>query len=62
MTMENQTNVQLCSSQVDKGKSDNQCDIHMMVLGHYKAALVGTWWYWVSKGRFWLVLGGTGPV
>ena len=26
------------------------------------ALLVGTWWYWVSMGRFWLVLGGTGSV
>ena len=21
-----------------------------------------TWWYWVSMGRYWLVLGSTGPV
>ena len=32
----------------------------MMVLGHYTAVLVGTWWYWVSRRRYWLVLGGTG--
>ena len=24
--------------------------------------MVGTWWYWVSIGRSWLVLGGTGSV
>ena len=24
--------------------------------------LVGTWWYWVSGRRYWLVLGGTGSV
>ena len=23
-------------------------------------AVVGTWWYWVSMGRFCFVLGGTG--
>ena len=34
----------------------------MMVLGQWKAVLVGTWWYWVSMGRFLFVLGGTGPV
>ena len=33
-----------------------------MVLGQYKAVLVGTWWYWVSIGRYWLVLDGTGSV
>ena len=32
----------------------------MMVLGQKKTVLVGTWWYWVSTERFWLVLGGTG--
>ena len=26
------------------------------------AALVGTWWYWVSMGRHWLVLCGAGSV
>ena len=31
-------------------------------LGQYGAVLVGTWWYWVSMGRYWLVLGGTGSV
>ena len=30
--------------------------------GQYGALLVGTWWYWVSMGRYWLVLGGTGSV
>ena len=28
----------------------------------YRAVLFGTWWYWVSIGRYWLVLGGTGSV
>ena len=35
-------------------------DTYMMVLGQYRAVLVGTWWYWVSRGRYWSVLGGTG--
>ena len=30
-----------------------------MVLGHYWAVMVDTWWYWVSIGQYWLVLGGT---
>ena len=34
----------------------------MVVLGQCGAVLVGTWWYWVSIGRYWLVLGGTGSV
>ena len=24
--------------------------------------MAGTWWYWVRKGRHWLLLGGTGLV
>ena len=28
----------------------------MMVLGQYKAVLVGTWWYWVSVGHAQLVV------
>ena len=34
--------------------------IMMMVLGQYRAVLFDTWWYWVSKRRYWLVLGGNG--
>ena len=34
----------------------------MMVLGQYGAILVGTWWYWISIGLYWLVLGDTGSV
>ena len=34
----------------------------MMVLGHYIAILVGAWWYWVSRGRYWLVFDCTGSV
>ena len=34
----------------------------MMVLGQQKAVLVGSWWYWVSKERYCLVLSGTGSV
>ena len=33
-----------------------------MVLGQYKAVLVGFCWYWVCIGRYWLVHGGTGSV
>ena len=31
----------------------------MMVLGQYSIAqvMVDAWWYWVSSGRYWLVLG-----
>ena len=31
----------------------------MMLLGQYKVVLDGTWWYWVSRRRYWLVFGGT---
>ena len=34
----------------------------MMVLGQYRAVLAGIWWYWVSVGQYWLVLGDTGSV
>ena len=33
-----------------------------MVLGQYRALMVGTWCYWVSMGRYWLVRGGNGSV
>ena len=26
-----------------------------MVLGQYRAVLAGTWWFWVSMGRYWLI-------
>ena len=29
----------------------------MVVLAQLEAVLVGTWWYWVSRRRYWLVLG-----
>ena len=29
----------------------------MMVLGHYRVVLDGTWWYWVSMTQSLLVLG-----
>ena len=35
---------------------------YLVVLGQWEAALVGTWWYWVSRRQYWLVLGGTGPI
>ena len=34
----------------------------MMVLGQYRAVLVGTWWYWVNRRRYWLLFGGAGSV
>ena len=34
----------------------------MMVLGHQKAIAIGTWWYWVSMERHWLIYDGTGSV
>ena len=34
----------------------------MMVLGQDRAIQVGTWWYWASMGRFWLVLGDVASV
>ena len=33
-----------------------------MVLGKYGAILVGTWWYWISIRRYWLILGVTRSV
>ena len=35
---------------------------YLVVLGQWEAVLVGTWWYWVSRRRYWLVLGGIGSV
>ena len=32
------------------------------ILGQYGVVLAGTWWYLVSMGRYWLVIGGTGSV
>ena len=28
----------------------------------FEYLLVDTWWYWVSRRRYWLVLGGTGSI
>ena len=35
---------------------------YLVVLGQYRAVLVGNFWNWDSIGRYWLVLGGTGTV
>ena len=35
---------------------------HLVVLGQYRVALVDTWWYWVSIGRYWLIYDGTRSV
>ena len=32
---------------------------YLVVLGQYKAVLVGTWWYWVNITWYCLVLSGT---
>ena len=32
---------------------------YLVVLGQCRPLLVGTWWFWVSIRRYWLVLGGT---
>ena len=34
----------------------------LVILGQYGALLAVTWWYFISMGRYWLVLGGTGSV
>ena len=31
---------------------------YLMVLGQWKAVLVGTWWYWVSVEWYWLIYDG----
>ena len=35
---------------------------YMMVLSQYRPVLAAIWWYWVSMGLYWLVLGDTGSV
>ena len=35
---------------------------YLMVLGQWKAVLVGTWWYWVNMERDWLKHYGTGSL
>ena len=34
------------------GTGSSEGSWYMMVLGHFRAVLVGTWWYWVSRRRF----------
>ena len=34
----------------------------MVVMGQYMAVLVGTWCNWVSRGRYWVLHGGTESV
>ena len=33
---------------------------YLVVLGQYRAVLVGTWWCWVSIAWYCLILSGTG--
>ena len=55
--------VQLCSSQIDKGKSDISIfGLIIFIPCQYRLSLVDTWWYWVIIGRYWLILGGTGTI
>ena len=42
-----------------KSSSSIKCQ---MFYCHYRVVLVDTWWCWVSMGRSWFVLGGTGSV
>ena len=35
---------------------------YLVILGQHGAVLIGTWWYWVSMGRYLLVISGTGSV
>ena len=35
---------------------------YLVAMDQYKAVMVDPRWYWVSIGRYWLVLGGTGSV
>ena len=54
------------------GSVEGGTGCYMMVLGQHgaipvvldqqRAVMVDTQWYWVSIGRYWLVLGGTGSV
>ena len=41
------------------GSLYNGTGLYMMVLGQYSIAqvMVDAWWYWVSRVRYWLVLG-----
>ena len=50
------------SSALRDDTSLNDNSWYFMVLGQYGVVLVGTWWYWVSRGRYWLVHGATGSV
>ena len=34
----------------------------MMVLGQYTAVLVGTWFFWVNIGWFWLIYDSAGSL
>ena len=46
----------------DTGSVEGSSYWYFEVLGQYKAVMVGTWCFWVSRGRYWLSLGGTGSV
>ena len=44
------------------GSVYNSIGWYFMVLGQCRPLLVGTWWFWVSIRRHWLLLGGTGSL
>ena len=44
------------------GSELGDTDWYLVVLGQYKAVMVGIWLYLVSRGRRWLFLGITGSV
>ena len=44
------------------GSVEGSTGWYLVVLGQYGVELVDTWWCWVSRRRYWLVLGGTGSV
>ena len=58
------TKYQLISAHVDPYLKTIFGDLEWFgdVLGQKRAVLVGTWWYWVSKGQYWMIVSGTGSV
>ena len=44
------------------GSVEGSSGWYLVVLGQYRAVLVGSWWFWVSIGWYWLIYDGTGSV
>ena len=53
---------QNCLIHDNTGSVEGGAGLYLVVLGQYGAILGRTWWYWISTGRYRLVLGGTGSV